>query len=223
MIIPAAGRSERFGAEKLAITVAGRSLLEHSIRAFINRRDVACVLVALRDLASPPPITQELERDPRLTFYQGGEHRASTVQIGVATLAKVHGSAAFVAIHDAARPAVTQELIDRVFDAARRYGAAVPGMPPIDTIKHARGSVVLRTLPRTELVAVQTPQAMRRDWVEQGFANCRIPPEQITDDAQVLELAGRQVRVVEGDERNLKVTVPADLARINTFLSERPA
>ena len=76
-------------------------------------------------------------------------------------------------------------------------------------LKHVRSGVVVQTLPRGELVAVQTPQAMRRDWLEEDFARCRFPPEQITDDVQVLELAGRELRVVEGDSQNLKVTVPA--------------
>ena len=227
VIIPAAGRSERFGGEKLAQVVAGRSILEYSIRALINRVDVACVLLALRDGAASPPISAELSRHPKLSFYGGQEHRALTVRLGIGALGKrisegsLERAPPLIAIHDAARPAVSQGLIDRVFEAARRHGAAVPGLPPADTIKHVRGDVVIGTLPRTELVAVQTPQAMRRDWLEEAFVQCRLPAEQITDDVQVLELAGREVRVVEGDPQNIKVTVPADLERVERILSRR--
>src|SRR5690606_24706609 len=143
----------------------------------------------------------------------GGAHRAESVRNGLAALAEV--APTFVAVHDAARPAVSRWLIDRVFEAARREGASVPGLPVTDTVKEVREGLSVRTLRRADLVAVQTPQAMRRDWLAEAFARCPLSLEEVTDDVQLLELAGYPVRVVEGEPENLKMTRPEDLATLD--------
>jgi 2-C-methyl-D-erythritol 4-phosphate cytidylyltransferase len=120
----------------------------------------------------------------------------------------------WVAVHDAARPLVSQQLIDDTFAAAREHGAAVPALPVNLTIKQATGplpSKVLRTVPRHELWAMQTPQIMRRRELLEGFEKCPLPLEQVTDDVQILELTGNNVWLVAGDDRNLKITTPLDV------------
>jgi 2-C-methyl-D-erythritol 4-phosphate cytidylyltransferase len=120
----------------------------------------------------------------------------------------------WVAVHDAARPLVSQSLIDRTIDVAKVQGAAVPALPVALTIKQATGPLparVERTVPRHTLWAMQTPQVMRRADLLAAFENCPLPLHQITDDAQLLELAGREVWLVEGEERNLKITTQSDL------------
>jgi 2-C-methyl-D-erythritol 4-phosphate cytidylyltransferase len=119
----------------------------------------------------------------------------------------------WVAVHDAARPLVSAELIDRTLAAARQHGAAVPAMAVHLTIKQATGPLpakVEKTIPRHALWAMQTPQVARRVELLDAFDRCPIPLNQVTDDVQLLELIGRDVWLVQGDERNLKVTTAVD-------------
>ena len=221
VILVAAGRGTRFGGDKLAIDVNGRSVFSRSLRPFLDRPDVACV-VAVTDPAMREVLTASLapedQGSARLRWCDGGACRAQSVHAGLLVLEAEAREAQFVAIHDAARPAVSGELIDRVFAAAVKSGAAIPAVPATETIKRVRNGVVAETPPRSELVAVQTPQAMRRVWLIAAFARCPIPLEQITDDAQLLELAGYPVRVVDGDRSNLKITTPDDVERVRRSL-----
>lgn len=223
VILPAAGRGERFGGEKLAQLVADRSVLEHSILAFLERSDVSNVVVVRRDPAAPLPVADGIARHPKLKLCMGGAHRAESVKFGLEAVAALPHPPEFVAIHDAARPAVSQRLIDRVFAAARQHGAAVPGMPVGDTIKRIGDGVVIETLPRAQLAAVQTPQAMRCRWLMEAFDRCPLALAEVTDDAQLLELAGRAVHIVEGDAGNLKVTRAGDLGQVERSLGRTPA
>jgi 2-C-methyl-D-erythritol 4-phosphate cytidylyltransferase len=128
----------------------------------------------------------------------------------------------WVAVHDAARPLVTGELVRRTLAAARQYGAAVPALPITLTVKQAKGplpAVVERTIPRQALWAMQTPQVMRRADLLAAYAACPVPLGEVTDDAQLLELAGREVWLVDGEERNLKVTTAADLRLAELWLA----
>lgn len=222
VIIPAAGASSRFGGNKLTVPLSGISSISRSIRIFLDRRDVAAVVVA-----SDPTSRDDLNRalrleervSPRLHWCDGGGCRAESVLAGLKRLGEMDAAPSLVAIHDAARPAASQKLVERVFTAAREFGAAVPAIPVIDTIKRInREGFADQTLPRSELVAVQTPQAMRLDWLADAFERCPIPLESVTDDVQLLELAGRRVRVVEGEATNLKLTVPADVERLERIL-----
>ena len=215
VILPAAGRASRFGSDKLARGIAGRSVLEHSIRAFIDRPDVAIVVIACGE---DRPLPEALTPHPKLARCRGGEHRARSVLNGLRRLDELAVAAEYVAVHDAARPAVSQELIDRVFTAARREGAAVPGVAVTDTIKLVESGRVRQTLPRLELVAVQTPQAMRRDWLVEAFASWPGALAEVTDDVQLLEAAGKAVAVVEGEARNVKVTRGEDLEVLKRLL-----
>ena len=191
VILPAAGSGTRYGSDKLAVTIGSRTVLEHGIAAFAGRPDVAAVVVAGRDCP-------------------GGDCRQATVHRALLHAQDVEAD--FVAVHDAARPAISQELIDRVFAAAIEHGAAVPGLPVTDTVKRldAAGFAV-ETPPRKGLVSVQTPQAFRRDWLTDAFARCPVPLADLTDDAQLVELAGHRVRIVDGDPVNRKLTRPDDL------------
>jgi len=209
VILPAAGRSARFGRDKLAEPLRGTSVLERSIDAFAGRADVGIVLVAGRDNVTTP--------NPKVRTCPGGASRAHTVRAALATLPPEFE---WVAVHDAARPLVSQSLIDRTWAAAREHGAAVPALPVALTIKEAQAPLparVTRTIPRQSLWAMQTPQIIGRRELERAFDTCPIPLDQVTDDAQLIELAGGAVWLVEGEERNLKITTTLDL-RIAEFL-----
>jgi 2-C-methyl-D-erythritol 4-phosphate cytidylyltransferase len=216
VILPAAGRSLRFGAgrDKLLEPLGGRAVVARAADAFLARADVGCVVIptnqrdrieaALRHAPSGPI-------DPRILFCDGGDSRAASV---LAALRHVPAQFEWVAVHDAARPLASQALVDRTFAAARQRGAAVPAMPVSLTVKQASGPLparVERTIPRHTLWSMQTPQAMRRADLLDAYEQCPIPLAEVTDDTQLLELAGREVWLVEGEERNLKITTATDL------------
>ena len=221
VLLPAAGRSQRYGGgrSKLLENLAGEPVVRHAVRAFLRRGDVAQVVIAT------PPEDQgvlkeglgEHAADDRIHFVAGGSHRAQSVRNA---LLGVEESVPWVAVHDAARPLVSQELIDRTFAAAVAHGAAVPALPVALTIKQATGPLparVERTVPRHQLWAMQTPQVMGRAALLAAFENCPIPLDQVTDDVQLLELAGQEVWLVAGEERNLKITTPMDLRVAEMF------
>jgi len=216
VILPAAGRSERFGGrDKLLEELAGASVLQWAVEAFLVRRDVGEIVIATRD---EQKLRGALKSDPRISFCEGGANRAESVGNALRTVSHAMG---YVAIHDAARPLVSQELIERVWAAAREHGAAVPAMRVTSTIKLAGNSLPTRamgTLPRKMLWAVQTPQIARRADFLEAVEKCPAPLEVVTDDAQLLELAGKDVWMVEGEERNIKITTPMDLEVAETIL-----
>ena len=204
VILPAAGLSTRFGGprSKLAENLQGQTVLDRSIAAFTGRNDVETVLIATRDAS----VTLE-----KVVCCQGGTSRAESVRNA---LRIVPSHIEWVAVHDAARPLLSQVLIDRTFAAAVQHGAAVPALPVTLTIKQATGPLpakVERTIPRDRLWAMQTPQVMRRQALLDAFERCPIPLDQVTDDVQLLELAGHDVWLVAGEERNIKITTPLDL------------
>ena len=154
----------------------------------------------------------------QINLVPGGRNRAESVR---AALRLVPKDIEWVAIHDAARPLVSQELIDRTFAAASEHGAAAPAMPVALTIKRAKGplpAAAEHTIPREELWALQTPQFVRRETLLRAFEQCPIPLDRITDDLQLLELIGETAWLVPGEEANLKITTPHDLRLAEMFL-----
>ena len=225
VLIPAAGRSVRFGTgrSKLLEKLGGEPIIRRSVHAFLVRSNVKSLVIA----ASPDSLDElsaalgDLAYDPRVRFSGGGASRAESVRNA---LQNIGVEVDWIAVHDAARPLVSQQLIDRTFAAAREHGAAVPALPVSLTIKEADGPLpakVLRTVPRHRLWAMQTPQVMRREALEAAFARCPLPLEQVTDDVQLLELAGQEVWLVDGDERNLKITTAADRHLAELILAKR--
>lgn len=207
VIIPAAGVSARFGANKLTADLVGVPVIVRAVHAFLDREDVAEIVLATRDRSTLEALFPN--RLSKLRWTDGGRTRAQTVQIAAKS-----STSEWLAVHDAARPLVSQVLIDRVFAAAIQTGAAAPAMPVSLTIKEAAGPLpapIRRTVPRDRLWAMQTPQTMRRDDLLRAYAICPIPLEQVTDDVQLLELIGLPVTLVAGEESNLKITTPIDL------------
>jgi 2-C-methyl-D-erythritol 4-phosphate cytidylyltransferase len=223
VIIPAAGRSTRFGrgVSKLFVPLAGQPVLSRSISAFSNRDDVSQVVIASSDPVALGEYLNSFSRNAlgKLTICSGGDCRARSVR--QAALA-CDESIEWVAVHDAARPLVSPALIDRTFAAAVAHGAAAAALPVHLTIKQAAGplpALVQRTVPRQQLWAMQTPQAMRRHDLLDAFSGCPISLEDVTDDVQLLELCGKPVWLVEGEERNIKITAPIDLRIAEALLS----
>ncbi len=214
VLLPAAGLSTRFGASKskLLADLAGKPVLAWTLDAFAYRSDVLQIVIATFDPGAVQECVNSLKLAARskVTFCPGGTCRAGSV--GVAAT-NVSPEIEWIAVHDAARPLISQALIDRTFAAAVEHGAAAAALPVHLTIKIATGSppMVQRTVPRRDLWAMQTPQVMRRADFLDAFAKCPIPLTDVTDDIQFLELAGKPVWLVEGEDRNIKITVPQDL------------
>ena len=224
VILPAAGASTRFGSEsnKLLTPLSGGvPVIAFTLKTFLARDDVNTVVIATRsdnDWTGEHPALRQVLDDPRVRRCPGGPSRAESVRNA---LAEVPQSVEWVAVHDAARPLVSSELIERTVAAAVRYGAAVPALPVVPTIKEAEGPLpakIRRTVPRQTLWAVQTPQVMRRSSLEAAYAACPVPLAQVTDEAQLLELSGQEVWLVPGEEQNIKVTTPDDLRVARAFL-----
>jgi len=216
VILPAAGSSSRFGGpvSKLFQPLAGLPVLAWTVRAFAARNDVPQIVIPSHDR---PAVEQSLQTLPqsqqeKILICPGGDCRAGSVRAGIeASLKDIE----WIAVHDAARPLVSSELIDRVLAAAVIHGAAAAAMPAHLTIKQAAGPLparVQRTIPRRDLWAMQTPQIARRADYLRCFATCPVPLAEVTDDMQLLELQDLPVWLVQGEERNLKITTPTDIS-----------
>ncbi|MBC7783168.1 MAG: 2-C-methyl-D-erythritol 4-phosphate cytidylyltransferase [Burkholderiales bacterium] len=226
VILPAAGASLRFGGGKLIADLLGQPVIVRTINAFLPRADVAEIIVATSQREQIEACIAALQHadvilnSPKLRWCAGGATRAHTVQ-NAAQVSREN----WLAIHDAARPLVSQELIDAVFAAAIEQGAAAPALPVSVTIKEVAAplpSRVIRTLPRRTLAAMQTPQCMKREILLAALANCPIPLDEVTDDVQLLELIGHPVMLVPGEEQNLKLTTRMD-ARIASEWLQSPS
>lgn len=218
-ILPAAGVSSRFGGgrNKLLEELAGKSVILRSLLAFVRRPDVRRVIVptAMDDLPGLSPAQRA-----KVCLCRGGDCRQASVR---AALEHVPADIQWVAVHDAARPLISQTLIDQTLAAAVEHGAAAPALPVSLTIKQAAGplpALVQRTLPRQTLFAMQTPQIMQRHHLQQALATCPLPLDQVTDDAQLLELAGLPVWLISGQERNLKITTQLDMRLAREIVQE---
>ena len=226
LILPAAGRSVRYGAgrSKLLEPLQGKPVLAWALAPFLDHPDLAAVVIPTADPGAMRSVVElALGRpDPRIRYCHGGDCRAASVR---AALDCVPADVDWLAIHDAARPLITRPLIDATLAAAAEHGAAVPALPAALTIKQATGPLpakVERTLPRHTLWTMQTPQVMHRTDLLHAFAHCALPLDQITDDVQLLELAGHPVWLIPGEERNLKITTAIDLRIADMWLAPPP-
>jgi 2-C-methyl-D-erythritol 4-phosphate cytidylyltransferase len=225
VILPAAGRSTRFGDPKRKKTYAeldGRAVWLRAADPFLARDDVEQIIVAIA-----PEDRELFERRYRpnvaflnITVVEGGAERFETISRALEALGP---SCDHVAIHDAARPCLTAELVDAVFNAAIEHGAALLALPVADTLKRVGPDRrTIETVPRAGLYAAQTPQVFRRDLLERAHANRGRIAGAITDDAQLVEALGHPCAIVEGSPMNLKITTQDDLRLAAAILKARP-
>lgn len=225
VILPAAGKSSRFrnNKEKKPFTnLDGRAVWLRSAELFVSRDDVCQCLIVIA------PEDQEMFRrkyGPNMAFMniqisEGGKERFESV---AKALAQVKAEAEFVAIHDAVRPCLTDELVNTVFAKAAQTGAALLAVPVSDTLKRVSAAhQVEATVPRDGLWQAQTPQVFRRDWLVEAYARRNEIAGKLTDDAQLVEALGHPVSIVEGSPMNLKITTRADLIMAEGVLKCRP-
>jgi 2-C-methyl-D-erythritol 4-phosphate cytidylyltransferase len=222
VVIVAAGSGSRVGGNELKQFrwVAGKPMLLHSVQAFHARRDVAMVVCVLPKafVGDPPPWLFQCDID-RLLISVGGRERTESVANGLEDLPD---EVNVVLIHDAARPFVDNETIDRVVAEARCGRGAVAALPVVDTLKEVDESGrVARTVERSTLWRAQTPQGFPRELIEEAHARARSEHVTATDDAALFERLGLPVVVVRGSERAMKITDESDFARAEALFSVR--
>src|SRR6266542_6476674 len=207
-IIVAAGSGTRMaGDDKLFTEIAGRPLLAHAIAPFQECASIDRIVLVMAplNLKRGRELVERYGFTKATALVKGGERRQDSVRLGLEAL----GECEYVAVHDGARPLVTLELIERGLHAARETGAAAPAIPIADTVKEAGpDGIVLRTVDRSRLWAVQTPQVFRYDLILRAHHEVS---EDVTDDAAMVEALGERVRLFEGSRANLKVTTAGDI------------
>ena len=233
VIVPAAGLGTRMAVQsgarpgqttKQFAEIAGKPILLHTLEKFAQVPEVSDIYIAVRenetDRLHDFLAAQRLR--PRMHVVVGGDHRQQSV---ANALAAVKADALdVVLVHDAVRPFVDPEIIENVIQCAAKYGAAIAGLPAVDTIKHvertAEGAIVTSTVPRERVVMAQTPQGFRYELLKRVFDEAAQDGFIGTDEASLVERAGHQVAVVMGSPKNIKITTPSDMELAEFYARE---
>jgi 2-C-methyl-D-erythritol 4-phosphate cytidylyltransferase len=210
-------------AAKQFLTIGGEPVLVHCLRAFVGVGRVVEVLVAVR-AAEMERVTALIARyglEGKVRVVEGGENRQGSVGNALAALDCSDDD--IVLVHDAVRPLIDGATIERTIDAVAKHGAAIVGLPAVDTIKQvertADGAIITSTIPRERIVQAQTPQGAKCGLMKRAFAEAEADEFSGTDEASLLERAGIGVWVVAGSARNFKITQPGDLELAEFYLA----
>jgi 2-C-methyl-D-erythritol 4-phosphate cytidylyltransferase len=219
-IIVAAGKGTRMGAnvDKLWLEVAGRPVIAHTWQTFNDASCIDEIVMVVRDGMQPEfqALADQFKFQKSFRLVPGGAERQDSVWNGLEALS---AGVEIAVIQDAARPCTREELIAATIVAARETGAAVAAQPVTDTIKEtADGHTISRTVDRSKLWSVQTPQTFRVEVIRRAIATARQKNLILTDDTAACELIGQPVRLVKSAAANPKVTVPADLPFVESLL-----
>ena len=217
-VIVAAGTASRMGGiDKVMAPLKGEPMIVHTVRAFQNCDVIREIVIVTRGDLLVPVMDLCHKFDKVQAVIVGGASRQESVERGLDMMSV---GTKLVAVQDGARPLITWQVIDRTVRAANSYGAAAPAVPVKDTIKVVAGGIVKETPDRSALQAVQTPQVFDLDLLKGALAKARLEDAAITDDCSAVELLGMSVKIVEGDERNIKVTTPMDLKIAELLLED---
>jgi 2-C-methyl-D-erythritol 4-phosphate cytidylyltransferase len=242
VIIPAAGLGTRMapmpgahGKQKKAppskqfTELGGTPILIHTLRRFAAVDAVSEIWIALRENETDgfrARLESEVKDDvlkKKVALVIGGEHRQQSVENALSAIAAAADD--IVLVHDAVRPFVTGEIIQEVIDAAEKYGAAIAGLPAVDTVKQvertAEGALIKATIPRAGIVMAQTPQGFRYSVIKKAFDEASADGFLGTDEASLVERSGHDVAVVMGSPRNIKITTPADMELAEFYLNSQ--
>jgi 2-C-methyl-D-erythritol 4-phosphate cytidylyltransferase len=235
VIIPAAGLGTRMATptvktrksapSKQFTDLGGTPILIHTLRKFAASPRVTEILVALREneIAGFRERLEKQAKDvlqKKVDLVVGGEHRQHSVANALAAVKAADDD--IILVHDAVRPFVTSEIIEEVIQGAEKYGAAIAGMPAVDTVKQvertAEGALITATIPRERVVMAQTPQGFRYSVIRKAFDEAAADEFMGTDEASLVERSGHEVAVVMGSPRNIKITTPNDMELAEFYL-----
>jgi 2-C-methyl-D-erythritol 4-phosphate cytidylyltransferase len=226
-ILPAAGLGTRMAGPqpKQFLSLDGVPILIHSLRAFAAVQRVTGIYVAVRkpEMERVEAQVAEYGFTGRVHVVEGGDNRQESVSRALAAVPAEDDD--IVLVHDAVRPLIDAATIERTIDAVVEYGAAIVGMPAVDTIKQvertAHGALITSTIPREFVVLAQTPQGFRYGLLQRTFAEATADGFVGTDEASLVERAGLPVAVVPGSQVNLKITQAGDLELAEFYLHQR--
>ena len=217
-VIVAAGSASRMGGiDKVMAPIGGEPMIVRTVRTFQQCEAIREIVIVTRQDLIVPIMDLCHEFDKVQMVIVGGASRPESVAAGLSALSD---KVKLVAVQDGARPLVSWQVIDRTVRAANSYGVAAPAIPVKDTIKVVSGGIVKETPDRSGLQAVQTPQVFDIDLLRSALLQAAQDGAEITDDCSAVERLGMSVKIVEGDERNIKVTTPLDLKIAELFLEE---
>ena len=237
VIIPAAGLGTRMAAmpsgaqkhktppSKQFTELGGTPILIHTLRKFAAVDAVTEIWIALREneIAGFRSRLESEAKDilkKKIELVIGGEHRQQSVEHALNAVNA--GADDVVLVHDAVRPFVTSEIIQEVIEAAQKYGAAIAGLPAVDTVKQvertSEGAIVKATIPRAGIVMAQTPQGFKYSVIKKAFDEAATDEFLGTDESSLVERSGHDVAVVMGSPRNIKITTPADMELAEFYL-----
>lgn len=217
-VIVAAGNASRMGGiDKVMASLGAEPMIVRTVRAFQNCDAVKEIVVVTREDLIPRITSLCGKFDKVRAVVVGGSDRAESVRNGLSMLSS---KVKLAAVQDGARPLVSVALIDRTIRAAHTYGAAAPAIPVKDTVKMVEGGIVTTTPDRNILKAIQTPQVFDIDLLRGALKKAQTEGIAITDDCSAVERMGFPVKIVEGDERNIKVTTPMDLKIAEMLLED---
>ncbi len=204
---------------KQFLSLEGVPIFIHTLRKFAASEAINEIYLALRadDMErAQKDIDREHFAKP-VRLIEGGATRQETV---AQALAHAAPATELVVVHDAVRPFIEMDMIRRVVEAARKDGAAILGIPSIDTVKQVERQMILGTLPRERIVLAQTPQAFRYNIIQEAFARAAADGFSGTDESSLVERLGNTVTVLMGSDRNIKITKPSDLPLARLYISQ---
>ena len=217
-VIVAAGTASRMGGiDKVMAELEGQPMILRTVKTFQTCDAIKEIVIVTREDLLMPITNLCAGLDKVKAVVVGGSSRQESVERGLNALSD---KVKLVAVQDGARPLITHAVIDRTVRAAHTYGAAAPGIPVKDTIKVVAGGVVSNTPDRKTLQAVQTPQVFDLALLKAALKKAKDEEAEVTDDCSAVERMGMSIKMVEGDERNIKVTTPLDLAIAKLLLEE---
>ena len=224
-IVPAGGSAIRMGLgySKAYVDIAGKPLIARTIESLLASPFIDRLTVAVRPdevALAGGEIVEKLGLADKVKVIAGGEKRQQTVDL---LLAAAPPERDLVLIHDGARPLVSEKLIHEVLEVAAKWGAAIAAIPITDTVKESTdsGETVSGTVDRTRLYRAQTPQAFHRDLIVSAHRRARKERWVVTDDSSLIEQMGHEIRIVIGEERNIKVTTLDDLELVRWIIQSR--
>jgi 2-C-methyl-D-erythritol 4-phosphate cytidylyltransferase len=220
-IIVAAGSSQRMGFDKLFAVIAGETVIAHAIRAFERAKSVTEIVVVTREQRDDEvrKITSGAGFKKIRAIVSGGERRQDSVRAG---LDRIDRDAQYVAVHDAARPLITPDQIERAFAECRVHGAAALAQPVNDTLKRVGADLlIVGSVDRHQLYAMQTPQIFDRKLIENAYRAVYAENLLVTDEVSAVERLGYKIALVFNDDFNFKITYPRDLQVAEFILRDR--
>ncbi len=220
-IIPAAGTGIRMGGAtpKQFLSLDGVPIFVHTLRKFVASDVINEIFLALR-AEDMERAQKDIDRERFLKpvrLVPGGATRQETV---ARALAEAPETTEVVVVHDAVRPFIGLEMIQRVVEAARKDGAAILGIPSVDSVKQVERQIVLGTIPRERIVLAQTPQAFRYSIIREAYARAAADGFTGTDESSLIERLGNTVTVLMGSDRNIKITKPSDLPLARLYIAQ---